>query len=95
VSAPVFTWTAEGPHGDAGGMSGDPDGARQAAAEFLLTGQATSALVEEAVAEVGAVIPGGARQTEYRRTGEAWHATAPGAGDEIDWVPVSAEAGMR
>jgi len=94
VSA-VFLWQADGPGGDASGACDDEDGARRAAAECLLSGRAASALVEEAVAEVGAVVAGGARQSCYRRTGEAWQAAAAGTGDEISWVPVSAEAGRR
>lgn len=91
---PVFLWQADGPASEASGMTGDRDKAQEAAAERLLSGRATSALVEEAVAEVGAVVAGGARQSHYRRTGEAWLAADAGQ-DGIEWVPVNAETGKR
>jgi hypothetical protein len=90
----VFPWTATGPHGEASGISEDREKAQQAAEEHLAAGRAVTALVEEAVAEVGAPV-NGARQSGYRRTGEAWHAVAAGAGDAVSWVPAEAQAGTR
>ena len=91
---PVFLWQADGPASEASGMTGDRDKAQEAAAERLLSGAATSALVEEAVAEVGGMTAGGARQSHYRRTGEAWQADHDGQ-DGVRWVPVKAETGAR
>jgi len=92
--SPVFLWSVTGPGRDASGVAGDRQKAQADAAEHLLAGRAVTALVEEAVAEVTPVAAG-ARQAGYRRTGEAWHAVAAGAGDAVSWVPARAETGTR
>jgi hypothetical protein len=93
VSDPVFLWQATSPGSEASGMSGDRGRALEEAAECLLSGQATEALVEEAVVQLTSLAAGGGRQSYYTRTGEAWHAEA--GGQDVRWVPVQAEAGAR
>lgn len=89
MSDPVYLWQATGPAIDASGMSGDRAQAQEDAAQYLLDGRASTALVEEAEADVGGM-RGGARQSYYLRTGEAWHAEGCGP-DGVTWVAVKAE----
>lgn len=82
----VFLWQADGPEQGARGVSGDEREARRAAAELLRSGQASSALVEEAATELGMrTLTDG-----YYPTGPRWRARV-GAAGRIRWVPVKAD----
>ncbi len=91
MSAPVFLWDAAGPASESGGASTDRGEAQREAEECLRSGGAVTALVEEALVETGRMVAG-ARQTHYRRTGNAWQ--AQGGPQGITWVPVEAQAGL-
>lgn len=80
----VFPWQADGPERGVRGVSGDQVSAREAAAECLRSGEATTARIEAAMAEIGTrTLADG-----YRRTGEAWQALL--CGSRVTWVPVRA-----
>jgi hypothetical protein len=66
----VWLWDAPGPASNALGVCDRETGARQAAAARLLSGQASAAVVEEAI-----VVTGTASLLEhYERTGNRWQA---------------------
>jgi hypothetical protein len=82
TAATVFPWQADGPERGVRGVSGDQVSAREAAAECLRRGEATTARIEAAMTEIGT-------QTltdDYRRTGEAWQARL--SDGRVTWVPV-------
>jgi hypothetical protein len=66
----VWLWDAPGPARTARGVTDSEARVRQAAEDLLFSGQATGAIVEEAVLGLGA----GTMTYGYQRTGQAWHA---------------------
>jgi hypothetical protein len=66
----VWLWDAPGPARTARGVNGSEARARQAAEALLTGGQATGAVLEQAVLGLGA----GSMTFGYQRTGRAWHA---------------------
>jgi hypothetical protein len=81
----VHLWQADGPRQGARGVSGNERTARRAAADLLRSGQASSAVVEEAVTELGMrTLTDG-----YYCTGQQWQARL-GARGRVRWVPVKA-----
>lgn len=66
----VWLWDAPGPARTARGVTGSEARARQAAEDLLFGGQATDAVLEEAVLGLGA----GTMTYGYQRTGRAWYA---------------------
>jgi hypothetical protein len=80
----AFLWQADGPTMGTRGVAEDPRKARRLAAECLRSGAASSAVVEEALSDLGMrTLVGG-----YFRTGRGWRATV-GAGGRVRWRPVS------
>lgn len=76
----VWLWDAPGPARAAHGVTGSQERARQTAETLLAAGQATAAVIEEAVLGLGA----GSMTYGYQRTGRAWHAVRTGA--RITWT---------
>jgi hypothetical protein len=85
---PVYLWQADGAASGARGVSHDRQAARRAAEGRLLSGEAATATVEEAVAELGARTLG---DDYYWRTGKRWRARV-GAGGRVRWAPARTEA---
>lgn len=83
----VFLWQADGPEQGARGVTDAQWLARRHAAAFLLTGQASSAVVQEAVTELGMRTLGDG----YYATGPQWRGTV-GDGGLVRWVPDKAGA---
>jgi hypothetical protein len=81
----AWLWQADGPLMGTRGIVDDSGRARRLAVECLLSGDASSAVVEEAAAELGerALIDG------YHRTGRRWQATV-GAHGRIGWTAMTA-----
>jgi hypothetical protein len=74
----VWLWDAPGPVSSALGVCGEETGARRAATARLAGGQASAAVVEEAI-----VVTGTASLLQYfERTGNRWHARP---GKRIRW----------
>ena len=87
---PAFLWQADGPQQGARGVCGDQRKARRRAADLLRSGQASTAVVEEAAAELGErTLTAG-----YYCTGLRWQGRA-GAGGRVRWVPSWAGAVAR
>jgi hypothetical protein len=82
----AWLWQADGPQMGTRGVAGDSGRARRLAADCLLSGIASSAVVEEAATGgVGAqTLAGG-----YPRTGRRWLATI-GAQGRIRWTAARA-----
>jgi hypothetical protein len=74
----VWLWDAPGPVSSALGVCGKETGARQAAAARLLGGQASVAVVQEAIVVIGT----GSLLEYYERTGNRWQARP---GKRIRW----------
>jgi hypothetical protein len=77
----VFLWQADGPQQGGRGVSADRRQALHAAADRLRSGQATSAVVEMAVTDLGMRT----LTSLYCRTGRRWQARVGPAG-RIWWV---------
>jgi hypothetical protein len=87
VTASAFLWQADGPQRGTRGVTDDARRARQVAADCLRSGAASSAVIEEAIPDLGMrTIVGG-----YFRTGRGWRAKV-GAAGQVWWVPVRAES---
>lgn len=81
----VHLWQADGPTRGCRGVSGDRRKARRDAADCLRSGTASSAVVEEAAAELGMrTLTSG-----YYPTGRRWQARV-GPRGRVRWVPVTA-----
>jgi len=74
----VWLWDAPGPRSSARGVCGKETSARRAAAARLRAGQASGAVVEQAVIVLGAAT----LEDSYRRTGNRWQARP---GQRIRW----------
>ena len=74
----VWLWDAPGPTSSARGVCGKEARARRAAAARLRGGQASAAVVEEAMVVIGA----GSLLDGYERTGNRWQARP---GKRIRW----------
>jgi hypothetical protein len=86
----VFLWQADGPRQGSRGICDVEQSARDAAAGLLRSGQASSAVIEEAVPELGMrTLTAG-----YWCTGQRWQGHV-GARGRVRWVPVKAGAGAR
>jgi len=84
----VYLWQADGPEAGARGVSDDERKARRAAADLLRCGQASSAVVQEAAAELGErTLTAG-----YYATGQRWQGRLVGAQGRVRWVPARAGA---
>jgi hypothetical protein len=82
----AYLWQADGPQQGARGVCDSEQKARQAAADLLRSGQASSALVEEAATELGMrTLTSG-----YYPNGQRWQGRL-GARGRVSWVPVTAE----
>lgn len=86
----VWLWDAFGSVRRGLGVSGDQAGARRAAEECLISGQASDARVEEALAMLGI----GTLTSHYRRTGQGWQ-TRRADGGGIRWEPLAASSAER
>jgi hypothetical protein len=76
---PVWLWQTFGARAGGRGVCDDHQAARHAAEDRLRSGDATTALIEEATIELGVrTLTDG-----YRRIGPRWHARA---GDRVRWV---------
>jgi hypothetical protein len=75
----VWLWDAPGPASSARGVCGGEAGARRAAAARLRGGQASAAVVEQAVIVLGTAT----LEDSYRRTGNRWRARP---GTRIRWL---------
>ena len=81
----VYLWQADGPEQGARGVTDDEQAARRAAAVLLQDGRASSAVVEEAVPELGMrTLTAG-----YYPTGQRWDGRL-GAQGRVRWVPARA-----
>jgi hypothetical protein len=80
----VWLWDAHGPVRRGLGVSGDQAGARRAAEACLVSGQASAARVEEALAMLGI----GTLASHYWRTGQGWQASRADGGG-IRWEPLA------
>jgi hypothetical protein len=77
----AWLWQADGPQMGTRGIVDDPGRARRLAAECLLSGNASSAVVQEAAAELGMrTLTDG-----YHRTGREWRGSV-GAGGRVRWT---------
>ena len=86
----AFLWRADGPRQGSRGVTDDGRKARRAAADLLRTGQASSAVVEEAATELGMrTLTSG-----YYPNGRRWQGRL-GARGRVRWVPARAGAGAR
>jgi hypothetical protein len=74
----VWLWDAPGPASNALGVCDRETGARQAAAARLRGGQASAAVVEQAVIVLGAAT----LEDSYQRTGNRWRARP---GTRVRW----------
>ena len=74
----VWLWDAPGPASSALGVCGKEASARRAAAARLRSGQASAAVVEEAMVVIGAA----SLLDGYERTGNRWQARP---GTRIRW----------
>jgi len=82
----VYLWQADGPRQGARGVSDDERRARRAAADLLRSGQASTAVVEEAAPDLG-----GLTLTDgYYPSGLRWQATRVGTHGRVRWMPVRA-----
>jgi hypothetical protein len=82
----AFLWQADGPQQGTRGVTDNARRARQVAADCLRSDAANSAVIEEAVPDLGVrTMVGG-----YFRTGRGWRAKVD-AGGRVWWVPVRAE----
>ena len=87
---PAVLWQADGPEQGARGVCGDRRMARRAAGDLLRSGQASTAVVEEAATELGMrTLTSG-----YYPNGRRWQGRL-GARGRVRWVPVRAGAGAR
>ncbi len=77
----VFLWQADGPEQGARGVTDDQRRARRAAAGLLRDGQASSAVIEEAAAELGMRT----LNADYYATGQRWQGRL-GARGRVRWV---------
>jgi hypothetical protein len=86
-SVSLWLWDAPGPGRSARGVSTDQTGAQRAARDCLASGQAVTALVQEAELVTGS----SALAPRYQRIGASWEArrTSNGA---ISWQPPAAPA---
>ena len=84
----AFLWRADGPRQGSRGVTDDGRKARRAAEDLLRTGQASSAVVEEAAMELGERT----LADSYYATGQRWQARV-GARGRVRWVPVAAGTG--
>jgi hypothetical protein len=79
----VYLWQADGPRQGSRGICDVEQLARDAAADLLRSGQASFAVIEEAVPELGMrTLTAG-----YWCTGQRWQARV-GAAGRVRWVPV-------
>ena len=83
----VYLWQADGPRQGARGVSDDERRARRAAADLLRCGQASSALIEEAAAELGERT----LNAGYYAIGQKWRARV-GAQGHVTWEPAGTAA---
>jgi hypothetical protein len=83
----VFLWQADGPRQGGRGISGDQASARRAAEGRLHSGQATAALIEEAVVGLGTRT----LTFAYYPTGPRWRARV-GAPGHVTWEPAGTAA---
>jgi hypothetical protein len=86
-SVSLWLWDAPGPGRSARGVSTDQTGAQQAVRDCLDSGQAATALVQEAELVTGS--PG--LTPRYQRIGGSWEARRTGNG-AIRWLPPAAPA---
>lgn len=76
----VYPWRADGPRVATLGVVEDPARARRLAGECLLSGAAETAVIEQAVTDLGmATLLGG-----YFRTGQRWQGRVAGGG-RVRW----------
>ena len=84
---PAFLWQADGPRQGARGVCGSGRMARRAAADLLRSGQASTAVVEEAATELGMrTLTSG-----HYPNGRRWQGRL-GARGRVRWVPLDAGA---
>lgn len=83
----VWLWDAPGPARSACGVSGSRANAQRAAGSCLVSGQASTALVQEAelVTSAGTLVPG------HHRVGGCWEASRARDG-AVRWRPLTALA---
>ena len=83
----LWLWDAPGPGRSARGVSTDQTGAQQAVRDCLASGQAVTALVQEAELVTGS----SALTPRYQRIGASWEARRASNG-AISWQPPAALA---
>jgi hypothetical protein len=79
----LWLWDADGPHGSASGVTGDPATARRAAKKSMAATGAATATVQQATLLGG----GGWMRSGYSLTGTGW--TAKRNGNRIRWTPLT------